>query len=162
MTFQSDARIHQFASESYFRDTFTTLIENRGESAMEVYLRLVSTTPSWVNQLMDARNRIVGLFGLKNLGRLTDVLPNKTANEYQAGDMVGIFSLHSISDREVIMEDDDKHLNVKVSLFLEDKGEYTKVYATTTVHVYNMLGRAYMFFVTPAHKVIVPASLRNL
>ncbi|WP_269190055.1 DUF2867 domain-containing protein [Vibrio nigripulchritudo] len=60
------------------------------------------------------------------------------------------------------MEDDDKHLNVKVSLFLEDKGEYTKVYATTTVHVYNMLGRAYMFFVTPAHKVIVPASLKNL
>ncbi|WP_342029478.1 DUF2867 domain-containing protein [Vibrio sp. S9_S30] len=129
---------------------------------MDVCLDLMSQSPQWVNTLMDLRNRIVSVFGLKNLGRMRDLQSNKEAADYRVGDRVGIFTLHSINQQEVILEDDDKHLNVKVSFYLEAQRDNIQVHATTVVHVYNNLGRVYMLFVTPVHKIIVPSSLKTL
>lgn len=60
---------------------------------------------------------------------------------------------------EVILEDKDKHLNVRLSVYLESENEVQKVSITTVVHVNNRLGKAYMLFVGPVHKLIVPAIL---
>ncbi|GLQ71848.1 DUF2867 domain-containing protein [Vibrio penaeicida] len=162
MTFQSNAQIHQFISGAYFHDTFTTYIQNHNQSAMDVYIELMSKSPQWVNALMDLRNRIVGVFGLKNLGKMRELQSDKKAADYRVGDRVGIFTLHSVNRQEVILKDNDKHLNVKVSFYLEDLGDRIQVHATTVVHVHNNLGRLYMLFVTPAHKIIVPSSLKTL
>ncbi|MGB0867376.1 MAG: DUF2867 domain-containing protein, partial [Granulosicoccaceae bacterium] len=87
---------------------------------------------------------------------------NRPIDEYQVGDRVGIFSIHSISEKEVILEDKDKHLHAKVSVLVQPYGEQALVQASTVVHTNNTLGKVYMFFVTPVHKLIVPASLRTL
>ncbi|RAU17574.1 hypothetical protein DN062_12865 [Nitrincola tibetensis] len=44
-------------------------------SALEQYLKAVKKTPRWVSICMDIRNSAVGIFGLKNLGSLQDVIP---------------------------------------------------------------------------------------
>ncbi|NOH95987.1 DUF2867 domain-containing protein [Vibrio sp. 99-70-13A1] len=156
----ADIRTH--LEDAYFADSFYTDIQYQGQSAMDVYMDLMKATPKWVSVLMALRNKVVGLFGLKNLGNLTDVDTTKLAADYQVGDKIGIFSLYSKSETEVIVEDRDNHLNVKLSFKIEPNGNTAKVHATSVVHVKNKLGRVYMFFVGPVHKIIVPSSLKQL
>ncbi|WP_394178748.1 DUF2867 domain-containing protein [Marinomonas posidonica] len=158
----STAAINQLMANAYFTDCFTYHTMNKGQSAMQVWLDMVNKTPRWVEQLMWLRNRVVILFGLKNLGLIGDVIPAKQACDYLIGDQVGIFKVLSSKEQEVILEDKDKHLDVKLSLFLEPEGDLLKLYVTTVVHVKNRFGKVYMFFVAPVHKKIVPATLARL
>ena len=113
---------------------------------------------------MALRNRIVALFGLKNLGGIAQIDPNKMASDYQAGDPVGIFTLISNTTNEVLLGDSDKHLNVVVSVHKQTNAaeEDTTITVTTVVHVHNWLGRLYMIPVTPAHKIIARSMVRAL
>lgn len=128
-------------------------------SALEIYLQVVARTPAWVNTLMALRNRIVGLVGLKNLGHLGAVQARKAAADYRVGDRVGIFSLLYLSEAEIVLGDSDKHLDVHVAV-LKPAGP-AAVAVGTVVHIHNRLGRLYMFFVGPVHKLIAPAVLRR-
>lgn len=149
--------IHQRLKGAYFYDCYAQEIPANSGSALELYLRVVATTPAWINALMALRNRVVRLVGLKNLGHLGDFDKNKPASAYRLGDRVGIFSIVYLSDEEIILGDSDKHLNVEVSVCKV----HNKVAVSTVVHTHNALGRFYMLFVTPLHKRIVPASMRQ-
>lgn len=140
-----------------FHDCYSTDLAATPLSALELYLRVVATTPGWVNAAMALRNRIVQLAGLKNLGLLSDIDSAKPASAYQVGDRVGIFTISYLSEQEVILGDSDKHLDVKLSI-CKLPG---KVAISTVVHTKNALGRLYMLFVAPAHRRIVPATLRK-
>jgi Protein of unknown function (DUF2867) len=108
---------------------------------------------------MHLRNRIVALLGLKNLGALDEV---KSGNSYRVGDRVGIFTLLYSSEAEVVLGDLDKHLEVRLSVLKTQASDGTSQLAVSTaVHEHNTLGRIYMLFVGPIHKLIVPAVLRR-
>ena len=142
-----------------FFDSYEMSLEHAGRSALEIYLGVISKTPAWINFLMATRNRVVSLFGLKNLGHLGDLQKTKAASDYWIGDRIGIFTLLSNTDNEVIMGDSDKHLDVKVSICKLVQNGKESVASTTVVHIHNLLGRVYMLFVIPLHKLIVPAVL---
>eukprot|EP01034_Spumella_vulgaris_P027324 gene27324-34024_t len=115
-------------------------IEPTSRSALALYLDVVARTPGWVNRLMALRNRVVGLFGLKNLGHLNGATTLRPAGEYKLGDRVGIFSILYLSEAEVILGDTDKHLKVRVSV--RKLGEPRSAIAVSTVvHIHNLLGR---------------------
>lgn len=144
-----------------FFDCYEMPLDHAGRSALEIYLGVIGKTPAWVDFLMGMRNRVVMLFGLKNLGSLGAIRQNKPAAEYRIGDRIGIFTLLSNSADEVIMGDSDKHLDVKISICkLVHDGKQT-VASTTVVHIHNLLGRVYMLFVVPLHRRIVPAMLAS-
>ncbi|MFZ6747706.1 DUF2867 domain-containing protein [Undibacterium sp. Ren11W] len=142
-----------------FYDCYQMPLRNDQLSALELYLRIVAITPAWVNTLMALRNRVVALVGLKNLGHLGAVSHTKPASAYRVGDRVGIFCLLHLSDDEIILGDSDKHLDVKLSLCKQTLGQHKYAALSTVVHIHNTLGRVYMFFVGPAHKIIAPATL---
>jgi len=48
---------------------------------------------------------------------------------------------------------------VKVSICKLSIENKESVAATTVVHIHNLLGRVYMLFVVPIHKLVVPAVL---
>ncbi|MCH8619704.1 DUF2867 domain-containing protein [Undibacterium sp. TS12] len=146
---------------AYFYDCYQMDFCHDGIPAMQLYLDTFAKTPGWVSFLMRVRNHVVGLFGLKNLGHLSAIRPDKAAQDYRIGERAGIFSLIYQSEQEVILCDSDKHLDVKVSVSKQVEGSRQYVAVTTVVHIHNTLGRAYMFFVGPAHKIIAPAVLRR-
>lgn len=142
-----------------FEDCYVVDIAASPQSALALYLEVARKTPAWVNRLMALRNRVVRLVGLKDLGALDGALGRKQADDYRVGDRVGIFSILFLSHDEVIMGDADKHLNVEVSTCkLVEAGQH-KVAMSTVVHIHNRLGRIYMLFVAPAHRIIAPAVL---
>ncbi len=156
----STSEISNQLSGAHFFDSYKIPIVNSERSALDIYLEVVSKTPTWINNLMALRNKIASIVGLKNLGHLGEINPSKTANEYRVGDRVGIFSILSLSEREVILGDSDKHLNAKISVCKLNEGENKAVAISTVVYINNTLGRIYMLFVTPMHKLIAPAMLR--
>jgi hypothetical protein len=154
------SRISRELPGAYFFDAYEIPLAHDGQSALDIYLKIVAKMPAWINFLMTVRNRVVAVLGLKNLGHLGDLNQAKESTSYRVGDRVGIFSLLSISYDEIILGDSDKHLDVKVSVCKLTREGRQSVAVTTVVHTHNLLGRIYMLFVAPVHRRIVPASLR--
>ncbi|MEY4730672.1 MAG: hypothetical protein RL020_1830 [Pseudomonadota bacterium] len=158
----SNSEISRHVAGAYFYDSYELPITSASKSALEIYLGVVAKTPQWVNTLMSIRNRAVTLVGLKNLGNLSDIKPSKSAGDYKVGDRIGIFSLLFLSENEIILGDSDKHLEARVSICKIQEGTRHSVAVSTVVHIHNMLGRVYLFFVVPVHKIIVPAMLKKI
>ena len=157
----ADSKIAGELQGAYFYDSYQMDYRHEGVSAMQIFLNTFSHSPAWVECLMRIRNRVAGCFGLKDLGQLSAINPGKAATDYREGERVGIFSLLYQSEQEVILCDCDKHLDVKVSLSKQSENNRQFIAVTTVVHVHNMLGKAYMLFVEPAHKVTAPAVMRR-
>ncbi|MBV5281826.1 MAG: DUF2867 domain-containing protein [Paludibacter sp.] len=116
----------------------------------------------WVGTLMTLRNKIVSLFGLKTPNNKMDA--DRPANfKFEVGERVGIFRIFSRTTNELVMGEDDKHLNFRVSLLLEtpENDSSTKTITVTTLVIYNnRFGRLYFFPVKPFHKLIVRSGLK--
>lgn len=158
----AQSSLSQYAYDASFADGYSSFTQYKNQSALDTYLSLVKLTPSWVNVLMTIRNKLVSKLGLKDLGHLANFEENKASSEYIIGDRVGIFTLVENNNNEVIFEDRDKHLNVKVSCCIEHQENTLKVTLSTVVEVKNTKGKIYMFLVGPIHKRIVPAILKKL
>lgn len=154
-----NSEIALFARTADFSDCYVASNPWPERSAIDLFIQTVGNTPGWVNALMCLRNRIVLPFGLKNLGTLDEVKPSHT---YRVGERVGIFTLLYNSDTEVILGDLDKHLEVRLSVLkMQSDNGAAQLAVSTAVHEHNALGEIYMFFVSPIHKIIVPAVLRR-
>ncbi|MEZ8824480.1 DUF2867 domain-containing protein [Vibrio amylolyticus] len=162
MNIPNDTQLYSSLNTAYFADRFSTVIQYHGQSALAVYSEVAKNTPNWVIKLMALRNWIVSKLGLKHLGQMHEFDHDKPSQDYKPGDPIGIFRVVSNTEREMIVEDRDKHLDVRISFLIEPNGNQATVHATTVVHVNNFLGKIYMFFVGPVHKIIVPSSLKQL
>jgi Protein of unknown function (DUF2867) len=160
-----------------FYDAWSMPVGGPPRDALGYFLLAAASTPAWVNMAMTIRNKVVLAFGLKDLGALPPLDPSLPTTAYQPGDRVGIFKLLQNTPAETLLGDNDKHLDVVVSLHVGppladealDANVVTKhpsntrvITVSTVVHVHNRLGRLYMLPVTPAHRVIVPTMLRRL
>jgi Protein of unknown function (DUF2867) len=156
------SKIQQLVPESYFHDAWSIDAAEPSLDPLSQFLRVAKSTPKWIDKAMRLRNRLVSLLGLKNLGGLSEVNVSKIASEYKPGDRVGIFTLLSTSEAEVLLGDSDKHLDVVVSVHRRPTEQDTQavITVTTVVKVHNWLGRFYMIPVRPAHRVIARAMVR--
>ncbi|MDP3229685.1 MAG: DUF2867 domain-containing protein [Acidovorax sp.] len=161
--------IHATLPGAHFFDAYTTTDPRPATSALQTWLDVVARTPRWTEQLLAVRNKLVRVVGLKGAGQLQDVHPPASgasaadARSYRVGDQVGIFLIRHLSDTEVVMGQDDKHLDVQVSLTKHGQpGSVPTVVISTVVHIHNTLGHAYMAVITPFHRRIVQVMLHQL
>ncbi len=160
---RSSAPYRSLASErmpgAYFCDAWTTLAAYPGMDPLAQYLRVARRTPAWIENLMRLRNRMVAWVGLKDLGAMSALDLERSSTDYSRGDRVGIFTLLDRTENEVVLGDNDRHLDVLVSVHMRRNPPtgQTLVTVTTVVHVHNLLGRLYMIPVRPAHYLIARA-----
>ncbi len=139
-------------------------IENKVTSA-DFGKAFFSSGPNWVGKLFALRNKIASIFGLKTSGSITDrekLLENFNCEQ---GEHLGLFKVFAITENEVILGEDDKHLNFRVSLFLNNQTSDTNkkyLIVSTTVEFNNWFGRLYFLPVRLFHKLIVPAILKGI
>lgn len=121
--------------------------------------------PKWVGVLFTLRNKIVSLFGLKTSNINKDrkkVLENFTC---EPGGQLGLFKVFEKSENEIILGEDDKHLNFRVSLFKKqhsNEANKKEITISTTVEFNNWFGKLYFLPVRPFHKIIVPVMLKGI
>jgi hypothetical protein len=108
--------------------------------------------------LMRIRDGLVAGFGLKTSTRLRVLGTSSTAER------VGIFKVYSTTEHEIVLGEDDKHLDFRLSVLCSppaDSAGERHLVLSTVVHCHNRLGRFYIFLIAPFHRVIVKSSLRR-
>ena len=96
---------------------------------------------------MAVRNRIVAVVGLKTVA-------------LAAGTSAGGFPVVSSSPERTVLGFDDRHLDFRIVVDLEEGAGGSVVRVTTLVRRKNLFGRIYLFAVGPFHRRIVPATMR--
>ena len=119
---------------------------------------LISQQPSWIEWLTNVRDAIVACFGLKTAKHLASL--SSEANAYR----IGIFKVYGKSETEIVLGEDDKHLDFRLSVLRAPDLSPTlggQLTVSTVVHCHNLLGRAYILVIAPFHRLVVKASLRR-
>lgn len=104
-------------------------------------------------RLMRLRDALVRPFGLK-----TSPKGSRPALRLVPGERIGIFQVYARSEQELLLGQDDRHLDFRLCLRVVGDGTAT---LATLVRFHNFVGRAYFFLVRPFHARIVKGMLRR-
>jgi len=151
----SSGILKDFGKIDYF-DSYQTDIITK-ESIEEITTRIF-TLPEWVKFLMRIRNSIVGIFGLKT----GDKINVQKADQYPEGSKAIFFTIADRNENEIVMTENDRHLNFRVSVMMIRNKSATAVYLTTIVKFNNFIGNIYFFPVKPFHRIIIQSLLRRI
>lgn len=159
VAFPAQSAITDLYERVHLADAFAIRLPPNGSNDPEVLARfLFAHQPAWVAGLMRVRDAVVACFGLKT-GRQLAAL----AADAQAG-RVGIFRIYASSATEIVLGEDDRHLDFRVSVLYSGgpaRGTCARMTVSTVVHCHNLPGRAYILAIAPFHRMVVKASLRR-
>src|SRR5262245_29844870 len=112
----------------------------------------------WISSLIAVRDTLVAGFGLKTAKHLASL------NAENGARRLSIFKIYSTSPTEVVLGEDDKHLDFRLSVLCSGQSSpAAKRHLTlsTVVHCHNRLGRLYILLIAPFHRLVVQSSLRS-
>jgi len=158
-TLAKGSRLHAFFDDGDFLDCYSVRIGRPDVPIAEVAQRLFIGLPRWVNALLAARDIGVTLFGLKTTANLPTNLNFRTSIE--VGDHINFLCVRSISSNEIILGEDDSHLDFKISV-CRDNEMPDQISLATWVRAHNCFGKIYLGTITPFHVRIVNSRLKSL
>lgn len=108
-----------------------------------------SAFPFWVTALLALRNFVVAPLGLKTGARA-------------GGERVGMFPLCDEIPRQLVVGLDDRHLDFRCVVSIDDAAAGQHVEITTLIDRHNRLGATYLALVLPFHRLIIRTILASL
>lgn len=145
-------------------DSFKGEITNDSVSSSEMGEAFFTSGPQWGKKMFAFRNNVVKLFGLKT-GEENGKIQAAKDFTCEVGDQIGLFKVFGKTNNEIILGEDDKHLDFRVSLLydnVENENKGNSLTISTTVKFHNWLGVVYFLPVRPFHKLIVPSMLKRM
>ena len=145
----------------YLADAYAIRLPEDAITDPEVLARfLFAHQPSWVAGLLSVRDALVAGFGIKTAREL------RTSPKPAGDERVNIFRIYERRPpHEIILGEDDKHLDFRVSVMREMRalstGPRPYLIVSTVVHCHNRLGRTYITLIAPFHRLVVEAGLRR-
>ncbi|MGC1549427.1 MAG: DUF2867 domain-containing protein [Rhodanobacter sp.] len=111
----------------------------------------------WVKMLLRLRDVAVASFGVKTSTHIRDEVRSGATGH------IDFFRILQQSERELIVGEDDKHLDFKASLLVRPtrNGQDRELVATTVAMCHNRFGRAYIALIAPFHRLVVRSNLRR-
>lgn len=163
MTIPENSLLHSYRydhTDSYKQ----AFVSNRTDiNSTTVGKLFFSSGPKWMDRLFILRNRIVKVLGLKTSGDLKDRDEQLNRFKCESGEQLGLFKVFEKNDKEVIIGEDDKHLNFRVSLLLHNTSELQKeLIITTIVQFNNRFGRFYFAVIKPFHTAVVRSMVKGI
>ena len=109
----------------------------------------------WVRLLLGLRDALVAGFRVKTSQEV------RRAAIADNAERIDFFRIRARSDREVILGEDDRHLDFRLSLLLRARpdGSGDELVATTVVRCHNALGRVYLGLIARFHRLVVISNL---
>jgi len=114
---------------------------------------MFATQAPWIARLLWLRDRIVAVVGLKTSSQL---LAEAGANAVRR---VSFFRVYAQDAHEILLGEDDSHLDFRLSVRCEPIAGAPHVIATTVVQCHNTLGRLYILVIAPFHRLVVRSTL---
>ena len=140
-------------------DAYSIELPSGASTNPELLARFIfSHQAPWISSLISVRDAIVGRFGLKTAKQLISLgAESKTGR-------VGIFKIYGTCPTEIVLGEDDKHLDFRLSVLCSNQpspGGKRQLTLSTVVHCHNGLGRLYVLVIAPFHRLVVQSSLRS-
>ena len=144
-----DVRVAAQYPGAFLADAFAiTLPAGAPTDARELAQRALAGRAPWVDRLMALRDALVRPFGLKTSRQLS-------ADRSEGVARIGIFRVYEASADEVVLGEDDAHLDFRLSV----RRSANQLVAVTVVHCHNLLGRSYIRLIAPFHRAVVRSAL---
>ncbi|MEJ8857047.1 DUF2867 domain-containing protein [Variovorax robiniae] len=149
----AEARVAPLYAGAFLADAFAIdLPPDAPRETLALARFALGNQAPWIDRLMGMRDATVKLFGLKTSGALrADTSPR-----------VEFFRIYETHDDEVVLGEDDRHLDFRLSMLqrpLASGGR--ELVATTVVHCHNLLGRNYIRLIAPFHRMVVRSTLER-
>lgn len=114
--------------------------------------------PVWFRALLRLRDAFVSVGGVKSSWRM-----RKDA-ESEGLATVAFFPVLARSERELVLGEDDRHLDFRASVLLRIAPNEVRrdLILTTAVRCHNLPGRLYLMTIAPFHRLIVRSNLDRL
>lgn len=124
-------------------------------TAEDLLLAFFTADPPFLRTLMRLRDALVRPFGL----RVAVADQPNLAPPFRVGQKIGLFQVLSIADAQIVIGQDDRHLDIRILLSLAGPERFR---LTTQVQINNLLGRLYLALVMPFHRRLVPVMGRRV
>lgn len=165
----SESTLQPLYKSAYFIDAFAVTLPNQQKAyAPDTLARaFFSQPPAWFSLLMWIRDHIMPVFRVKSSTQI------QTEAKEKGVETISAFPVISRSDREIILGEDDSHLNFFVSFLVRDLDSTASIaagsdekekelVAMTVVHCHGWLGKSYIAVIKPFHILIVKYNLAKL
>ncbi len=148
-----------------YADSYSLPLPLSAPSVDRLVVEFLSDSPGWVMALARLRDRLVRVFGLSTAD--PDELLRHSELPLRPGGRVGFFPVTARdtdgTHDELLLGQDDKHLNVCISgLCARDAGGQQRFAVTTVVELHNFLGRVYFATIKPFQRLILRSGMRRL
>lgn len=155
-----DSRIGSIYPATHLADAYAVALAHDTISDPELLARfLFAQQPAWIGHLMTLRDTLVAGLGLKTARQL------KALDAQGRSHRVGIFKIYQTTPSEIILGEDDRHLDFRVSVLYRPQARGTagapQLVVSTVVCCHNRLGRNYIRLIAPFHRRVVQAGLRR-
>lgn len=145
-------------SESYpYHDAFRAGIGDHLPSSQMLIRAFFASFPGWAAALMRLRNAMTRRLGLKS-----DNPPLFLTTPFEVGQEIGVFRLLTITPHEVIIGQNDRHLDFRLSLHVIPLTTGTDLEVGSLVKPHNRLGWSYLMLVLPFHLLIAATMVRRM
>tara|TARA_B100000945_G_C20347828_1_gene580674 strand:- start:183 stop:707 length:525 start_codon:yes stop_codon:yes gene_type:complete len=145
-----------------YEDRFSLIVKTKKIFDIDfIILKLIKTIPKWVVLLLNLRNVIANIFGLKT-GKFENIYNNKEALNFNQHQSIGDIFIFLKEKNHLIAELKDTHLDFRFSILVKQNDGITKLSLSTIVKINNFFGKIYFFLITPFHRLIIPNILKKL
>ncbi|KTW10052.1 DUF2867 domain-containing protein [Sphingomonas sanguinis] len=151
----TQSRLSDWYGHADLVDSFAAQLPQGADTNIRSIAQAILGQPApWFKVLLSIRDRVVRLFGLQTSAELR--------NANAEGERIDFFPILSADDNELILGEDDQHLNFRISLLLQRSASGPDlVLATTAVRCNNRVGRIYLAAIKPFHWAVVRSNLRR-
>ncbi|SAL50221.1 hypothetical protein AWB69_05079 [Caballeronia udeis] len=156
----ASSHVTQMYAHPNLADAYTIRLPDNATTDPELLSRFMfSHQAAWIGKLLRVRDSLVAGFGLKTSKRLEE------SARFERDKHVSFFRIYERTADEIVLGEDDKHLDFRLSVFQGAReeaaggGRYLTV--STVVRCHNLLGRTYILLITPFHEMVVRSSLRR-
>ena len=158
---RSDKIFISFGKVNY-EDRFCLIFESKKILDVDfIIIKLIKSIPKWVKFLLNLRNAIASIFGLKT-GKIEKVYEYLDKLNIKQDQSIGDFFIFLKGKNHLIAELKDKHLDFRFSILIRQGDGITKVSLSTIVKINNIFGKVYFFLITPFHRFIILNILKRL
>lgn len=151
----ANSRIAELFGDADLLDCYAIDLASRNSSDMRALATTIfESPPAWFRILMLIRDTAIGVFGVKTSNQMRLTTPLKHTIEF--------FPVQSEDQDEIVLGEDDIHLDFRFSLLRQQTSKGQHLYATTVVHCHGGLGRSYLAVIEPFHRLVVRSNLARL
>ncbi len=150
----------EMIERAFFRDSYRTPLCRKELGIVSVFFGIFGHHPLWMKFALIVRNKVASVAGL-DAPAASEILHVEIKDHYAVGDVIGVWPIYSLSQDEIIVGRNNKHLDFRLSVLKVLDGDKASVIVSTICTVHNLSGKLYLFFVVPFHRYGVRKLMAN-